>query len=55
MEMNNERVLAYQLATPITSDELDEVSGGGAQSIRWTYGPSGNSASGLDATIDAWH
>ena len=31
MEMTQERVLAYTVATQIDHDELDNVSGGGAQ------------------------
>ena len=42
MEIKNERVLAYQLATELKEDEIEEISGGdGAlnpamKSTRWT-------------------
>ena len=53
MEKNNERVLAYTLATPISSTDLDEVSGGGgARTAEQTFQLTGNSASGMDTKYD---
>ena len=53
MEKNNERVLAYTLATLIPSTELDEVSGGGGTQIAGqTFQLTGDSARGMDTQFD---
>lgn len=53
MEKNNERVLAYTLATPISSVDMDEVSGGGgARTTEQTFQLTGDSARGMDTKYD---
>jgi hypothetical protein len=53
MEKENKRVLAYELATPISNEELGRVSGGNMQvTTRQTVKISGNSAQGPDVIYD---
>ena len=46
MENSKKRVLAYQLAVPLSNDALDEVSGGIHMTSKQTFVASGNSAQG---------
>lgn len=46
---NKKRVLAYQLAVPLSNDVLDDVSGGSNMTSKQTVRASGSSAQGADA------
>lgn len=51
--MNNERVLAYTLATQIPCEELDDVSGGGgARVAEQTFQLTGDNSRGMDTKYD---
>jgi hypothetical protein len=53
MEINNERVLAYTLASSLPLEDLEDVSGGGgARTAGGTVQVTGNSATGLDVQVD---
>ena len=52
MEIQNNRALGYQLATPIANEDLTEISGGGTISTHGTVSPSGNSIASADVTVD---
>lgn len=52
--MDNERTLSYQLATELSYDELDSISGGvsGTTTTNTTMKPTGNNPSNADVDLD---